>query len=68
MPYRCKVNCVFFFSPGSSNYSLPSSQAQMPGQGGMYPMNLNGGESYPGGDNSVSLSDSLVGIMLCNGV
>ncbi|GFS24241.1 pre-B-cell leukemia transcription factor 1 [Elysia marginata] len=42
---------------GSSSYSLPSSQAQMPGQGGMYPMNLNGGESYPGGDNSWELED-----------
>ncbi|GFN79638.1 pre-b-cell leukemia transcription factor 1 [Plakobranchus ocellatus] len=43
---------------GSSNYSLPSSQAQMPGQGGMYPMNLNGGENYPGGDNSWELEDT----------
>ncbi|BFZ05869.1 hypothetical protein BsWGS_08908 [Bradybaena similaris] len=41
---------------GSSNYSLPSSQSQMAGQGSMY-MNLNG-DGYPGGDNSWGLEDS----------
>lgn len=41
---------------GSSNYSVPSSQSQM-GQGGMY-MGINGGESYPGGENSWGLEDS----------
>ncbi|XP_035827331.1 pre-B-cell leukemia transcription factor 1 [Aplysia californica] len=42
---------------GSSNYSLPSSQSQLGGQGAMY-MNINGGESYPGGENSWGLEDS----------
>uniref|UniRef100_A0A2C9JIW2 Uncharacterized protein n=1 Tax=Biomphalaria glabrata TaxID=6526 RepID=A0A2C9JIW2_BIOGL len=44
-------------SPTGSSYSHPSSQSQMASQGGMY-MNLNGGDNYPGGENSWGLEDS----------